>query len=372
MSIPYKLLFMCMMTVALAFGFLALLYPHETYSYERLHIFLFNLCTGCSILLHYTDPQEDKLSPKVRWFLLLAVIYALCAFMEVYLPVLLITPFLAGIVETIRIRKFSLFPMDFFRKNVPTSEKFHQAALLCLSLGLVIAGLVIINTEFYHFVTIPKLELNLFFLGYSFPLSLITMSLVFSIMENHSGRVGFLKNAAFWLINLGVIIFFGFILAEVFLPQVAVSTILFASVIMVFYLFVRLGRNLQQKQFLISGMGFLMVTSITGIAYIFLEFAPGYDIDRLVWLMRLHSFAALYGWNLCGLAIICRYNDFPIQLHSKRTIALHWLTVVVLAPLGCYDPAIAVMATISYAVYLYIVLFSKIDRRHGKKAAAGL
>ncbi len=361
MSVPYKILFMCMMAIALAFGFIALLYPHDTYSYERLHIFLFNLCAGCTILLHFTEP-ETPLSPKVRLFLLLAVVYALSAFLEIYTPVLLVTPFLVGIVESVRNRRFSFLPLDFFKSTVPVSEKFHHAALLCLSIGLVIAALVIINAEFHHFVTIPKLELNMFFLGYSFPLSLITMSLVFSIMENHSRRTALLKNAAFWLINMGVIIFFGFILAEVFLPQIAVTSVLFASVIMVFYLFVRLGKNLQQKQFLISGMGFLMVTSITGIAYIFLEFAPDYDSDRLVWLMRLHSFSALYGWNLCGLAIICRFNDFPIQLHSNSTIALHWSTVMLFAPLGCYYPAMAVVATLSYAVYLYIVLFARAGR----------
>ncbi len=366
MKIPYKLLFMIMMTVALAFGFLALLWPHDTYGYERLHIFLFNLCTGCTILLHYTEPR-DTLSPRVRWFLLLSVAYAFSAFLNIYVPVLIVTPFLVAIVEAIRIRKFSFFPWDFFRKQVSVSDKFHHAALLCLSIGMVIAALVIINAEIYHFITIPKLALNLFFLGYSFPLSLITMSLVFSIMENHAGKVGLLKNAAFWLINLGVIIFFGFILAEVFLPQIAVSTVLFASVVMVFYLFIRLGKNLQQKQFLISGMGFLIVTSVTGIAYIFMEFAPGYDSARLIWLMRLHSFSALYGWNLCGLAIICRYNDFPIQLHSKSTIVLHWLTVLLFAPLGCYYPLMAVVATISYGVYLYIILFSKAD--HGKAEA---
>lgn len=361
MSARYKLLFIVMMSVALAFGFMDLLYPHHNFNYERLHIFLFNLCAGCTLLLYFSEPGRE-LSPGVRAFLLLATVYAVCAFLEIYTPVLIITPFLVGISESVRIRRFSFFPVDFFQKNAPVSGKFHHAALLCLSLGMIIAALVIVNAEYRHLITIPKLDLNMFFLGYSFPLSLITMSLIFTIMENPAGKVGFFKNAAFWLINLGVIVFFAFILAEVFLPQIAVTLVLFASVIMVFYLFVRLGRNLQQKQFLISGMGFLMVTSITGIVYILLEFTRGYDSSSLVWLMRLHSFTALYGWNLCGLAIICRYNDFPIQLHSKRTIALHWATVMVLAPLGCYYPVIAVIATIAYAVYLYIVLFSKPGR----------
>lgn len=361
MNVPYRLMFLFMMTIALAFGFLDLLYAYEGIHFERLHIFLFNLCTGCSLLLYYSEPGE-KLSFRVRAFLFVAILYAIFAFMEIYSPVLIATPVLAAIVESIRIKRFSFFPSDFFKTKVPVSEKFHHAALLCLSLGLIIAAVVIINDQYYHFMTIPKLELNLFFLGYSFPLSLITMSLIFTIMENSAGGINYLKNAAFWVINLGVIIFFVFILAEVFLPQLAVTLVLFTAVIMIFYLFVRLGKNLQQKQFLISGMGFLMITSITGIAYILLEFAQGYDSEKLTWLMRLHSFSALYGWNLCGLAIICRYNDFPIQLHSKYTILLHWLTVMILAPLGCYYPAMAVIATASYAVYLYFVLFAKRGR----------
>jgi len=317
MTTRYKLLFLCMMVIALGFGFLGMLDPQEAYHFERLHIFLFNLCAGCTILLYYSEPG-DSLSPNVRLFLFLSLLYALCAFLEIYAPVLVVTPALVAIVETIRIRRFSFFPVDFFKKTVPVSQKFHHAALLCLSIGMLIAALVIINSEYRQFITIPKLELNMFFLGYSFPLSLITMSLIFMIMEDSSGHDGAL-------------------------------------------LFVTLGKNLQQKQFLISGMGFLMITSITGIVYILLEFTRGYDSSSLAWLMRLHSFTALYGWNLCGLAIICRYNDFPIQLHSNRTIALHWATVMILAPLGCYYPVIALIATIAYAVYLYIVLFSKPD-----------
>ncbi len=358
MNVRYKLLFMFMMIIALAFGFLDRLVPQEDYHFERLHIFLFNLCTGCSILLHYSE-SRDILSAKVRVFLFLTILYAIFAFLEIYLPVVLFTPVLVWIVETIRIRRFSFFPANFFQKDAPVSEKFHHAALLCLSIGMVIAALVIINAEFRHFVTIPKLELNMFFLGYSFPLSLITMSLIFTIMEDAGGRIGFLKTAAFWIINVGVIIFFGFILAEVFLPQIAVTLVLFASVIMVLYLFARLGKNLQQKQFLLSGMGFLIVTSLTGIAYILLEFlSASYMPERMTWLMRLHSFSALYGWNLCGLAIICRYNDFPIQLHSRSTILLHWATVMVIAPLGYRYPALAIAAIACYAAYLYVVLFA--------------
>ena len=371
MSLRYKLLFMAMMVTALAFGFLNVLAPYDGVRFARLHIFLFNLCAGCTILLYYSD-QKTFLTPRVKAFLFLSILYAVSAFLEVYLPALLATPALIAIVEIVRIRRFRFLPIDFFKKSVPVSDKFHHAALLCLSIGLLIAGLVIVDSAYYPFMTIPKLELNMFFLGYSFPLSLITMSLIFSIMKTPSGHAGSLKNAAFWTINLGVIIFFGFILAEVFIPQLVVTLVLFASVAIVFYLFVRLGENLQQKQFLISGMGFLVVTAASGIAYILVEFTLDHYSEALVWLMRIHSFSALYGWNLCGLAIICRNNDFPIQLHSKSAIALHWATVLVLAPLGTAHPAMAVIATFAYAGYLYIVLFAKTENAGmGKRLEAG-
>ena len=362
---------MGLMSLALFFGFLHLFIPPETvpYNFDRLHIFLFNLCSGGAILLYFTEGKKE-VSPKIVVFMVMTIIYALFAFFEIYIPVLLITLILAAIVESDRIKKFSFFPWDFFRASVPVSAKFHQAALLCLSLGLLISGAVILNNEYLKIVTtLPKLQLDTFFLGFSFPLSLVTMSLLFSIMKDNGHTVLWMKNIGFWFVNLGVIIFFLFIIFEKMLPQVFVTSVLFGTVMMILYLLVRLGEDLQQKAFLISGMGFLLYTAVTGILYIFYEMGPGYASENYKWLMRMHSFASLYGWNLCGLAIICRFDDFPLKLHSFSLIFFHWFTVIFLAPLGMYYKFFACAATICFVFILYAIMFTK-----GKKSAvvAGL
>ena len=348
------------MSLALFFGFLRLFIPETIpYNFDRLHIFLFNLCSGGSIILYFTEGRRD-VSPKIILFLILSVAYAVFAFLEIYIPVLIISVGLMLIVESCRIEKFSFFPYDFFKSGVPVSAKFHQASLLCLSIGLIISSLVLLNNEYLKVVTeFPKLQLDTFFLGFSFPLSLITMSLLFSLMKDNGTFMLWMENIGFWSVNLGVIIFFLFIIFEKLMPQVFVTSILFATVIMILYLLVRLGEDLQQKAFLISGMGFLLYTAITGILYIFYEMSPGYASENYEWLMRMHAFASLYGWNLCGLAIICRFDDFPLKLHSYTLIIFHWITVIFLAPLGTYFQFFACSATICFVVILYAIMFTK-------------
>ncbi len=359
MRTGFKIFILVLMVVALAFGFLNLFLPSDvSYNFDRLHIFLFNLCSGGSLLLYFTEGQAE-ISTKVYGFLVLTILYAVFAFFEIFPPVLLITLLLIAIVETIRVKRFSLFPFDFFRSDVLVSEKFHQAALLCLSLGLLISAAVILNNHYLRIVFLPKLHLDTFFLGFSFPLSLITLSLICSIMSEDSRLYRILANLSFWSINLGVIIFFLFIIFEMLVPQLVVTTLLFATVVMMFFLFGRLGQQLQQKAFLISGMGFLIYTAVTGILYILYEFVPGYSHDNLKWLLRMHSFASLYGWNLCGLAIICRYHDFPLRLHSTGIILLHWITVILLAPLGSDFRFFAIVTLFCYTAILYAIFLTK-------------
>ncbi len=357
MSKQLKILLAVLMASALMFGFLPLFVKNVTYEFERLHIFLFNLCSGGTILIYFTENQK-KLSKKARLFLVLSILYAVFVFFNVYIPAIFISIVLAVIVEIVRTGKFSVFPFGFFRKTEPVYKKFHQASLLCLSLGLIISSLVIINNEYLKLISMRKLELNTFFLGFSFPLSLITLSLIFSFIgDNFRPLFQRLKEISFWNINLGVIIFFGFILFEKLIPQIIVTSILFCTVVIVFYLYVVLGKDLQQKHFLASGIGFLVVTAITGIAYIFLEFFPGYNPTEYRGLMRLHAFVSLYGWNMCGLAVICRFDDFPIRLHSKALILFHWITVLILAPLGSYFHLFSIIAVLSFSLILYMILF---------------
>ena len=359
MNPKLKLFFAGMMIMALMFGYAGVYFPLEHYDFERLHIFLFNLCTGGTIILYFTE-GTGRLSPRSLAFLVLSLFYALFAFFNIYPMVIFISLGLAAIVESFRIERFSLVPWNFFSFKASVSAKFHQASLLCLSIGLILSTLVIINNEYLHAITMEKLALNTFFLGFSFPLSLITLSVIFSmIRRNGASPTDILSVVCFWTINLGVIIFFVFILFERFYPQIAVTSALFAAVVTVMVLYLRFGRRMQQKEFLSSGIGFLIVTAISGIVYIFFQMAPDYSHENTKWLLRVHTFASLYGWNLCGLAVICRFRDFPIRLHSGVVIAVHWLTALVLAPMGTLVPLFAPMAVAGYVFIVFTLFFSR-------------
>ncbi len=363
MNTKLKLLFATLMITALIFGFIDIYFPLNEYSFERLHIFLFNLCTGGSILLYYTQGRAD-VSKTVRIFFIGSLVYAFSAFIMWYPLTIFLSVLLFVIVEKVRIQKFALVPVHFIRSDIPVSEKFHQASLLCLSIGLLMASLVILNNEYLKFIVMEKLTLNTFFLGYSFPLSLITLSLVFGMLkkiEGSSSRV--IMELCFWTITVGVIIFFGFILFEKFVPQIFVTSALFMAVITVFVLYARFADKIQQKMFLTSGIGFLIVTAITGIVYIFMQMSEGYDVEKSKWLLHMHVFASLYGWNLCGLSVICRFEDFPIRLHSPTVIFIHWLTAVVLAPMGVFFGWFAILAIISYAFITLTLFFSSNKRK---------
>ncbi|PIE68710.1 MAG: hypothetical protein CSA21_06105 [Deltaproteobacteria bacterium] len=365
MSPTLKTLLLVMMVSALTFGFLHHLTPPEVHNLERLHIFLFNLCSGGTLLLYFTENRRH-LSWRGKVFLGLALAFALCAFFQWYLPAMLIPLVLAVVVEAVRVSHFGTFlPRALFTWAEPVYRKFHQAALLCLSIGLVLSSLVILNDTYLHWYVNDKLELNTFFLGFSFPVSLISMSVIFSLMDsNPLPLTRMLRETAFWVVNLGVIIFFLFILAQMFIPQVVISVTLFACVVMILHLYYRHGLDVQQKAFLTSGILFLTVTAITGISYILLEFSSYYTKELSEPLLRLHTFTALYGWNLSGLAVISRHDDFPIQLHSKPVISLHWLTVLVLCPLGYFFPLSALLAVLAYGWLLVELFFrqGRVDR----------
>ena len=366
MSWKLKSILLVMMTVALTCGFLHHLVPPATLNFERLHIFLFNLCSGGTLLVYFTE-GKPALSRRGILFLCLAVAFALCAFFQWYLPAMIIPLVLAFVVERVRIDHFgSRFPRALFSSQEPVPRKFHQAALLCLSLGLFFSSPVILNSIYLQWWTIEKLKLDTFFLGFSFPISLISMSVIFTLMKKEEIRlIAVLKELAFWIINLGVIVFFLFILAGLFKSQVAIATLLFLAVTLILYLYWHEGIQLQQKAFLTSGILFLLFTSITGIAYILLTFSSYYTPEISRPLLRLHAFTALYGWNISGLVVISRHGDFPLQLHSSKVILLHWLTVLVLCPLGYFLPVFAILAVLAYGWLLVRLFFNQgaIDRQ---------
>lgn len=359
MNLYTRMIFAFLMPLALLFGFLHLFIPESNYNFERLHVFLFNLCSGGTIILLYTLNQR-KLGVRTGIFLLLSIIFAIVAFLKIYQPAFVIAFILSLIVESIRIQKFSLFPVSFFSSKEPVFRKFHQASLLCLSIGLFLSGLVIINNEFTHTVSLPRLTLDSFFLGFSFPVSLITMSIIFSMVnETGSSTVRGLKEVGFWAVNLGVIVFFAFIVFGFLYPQIFVTITLFCAVIMILFLFYKFSKRMQQKSFLISGLYFLLLSAVSGIVYIFLEIVKLTDYSIMTRILRLHAFFSLYGWNLCGLAVICRFHDFPIRLQSKTIISIHWATIIIAGTLGDYYSSMALLSILGYIIVLYMMFFSK-------------
>lgn len=358
MNIKLKIIFSTLMITALIFGYIDIYFPAVNYSFERLHIFLFNLCTGGTILLYYTE-NKKIITPTVICFFIGSWIYALSAFFKFYPITILVSTLLIITVEKVRIKKFSFSPMLLFKKITPVTEKFHMASLLCLSIGLIMASLIILNNEYFKLISMDKLTLNTFFLGFSFPLSLITLSVVFSMLQKlEITPIKMVMEACFWTINLGVIIFFIFILSGKFIPQVFITFALFLAVTTVFYLYLKFAEKIQQKLFLTSAIIFLIFTAITGIAYIFMQMSDGYNPQKIKWLLHIHVFASLYGWNLCGLSVIFRFEDFPIKMHSKTIILIHWITVIILAPLGIFYGWFAIFAIIGYAFIILTLLFS--------------
>lgn len=357
MSKSLRFTFMITMTIALSFGFMH--HCTEGYNFERLHIFLFNLCTGGTVILYFTM-DKGRMTKRLYLFFVLSFVYAFLAFFEMYGYAIAVSFILFLIVESVRNMKFGFFPWDFFTRKVPTSQKFHHASLLCLSIGLLISISAIVNQQYYKFFDSDKLTLNTFFLGFSFPVSLISLSVMFNTMKKAPKPIfRDMKIICFWTITLGVIVFFGFILFHAIYLELAISLILFCAVSCVLYLYIKLGIKEQQKTYLTSGIFFLLMTSVTGVIYI-LIYAMGYKDPFYRNLTILyHRTLALYGWNISGLAVIIRFRDFPIMLHSGKSIALHWFIVAVLAPLAFYNVYFVVPAVGAYMIFLFAVFFSK-------------
>jgi len=98
MNIKLKILFAILMITALCFGFIEIYFPVENYSFERLHIFLFNLCTGGTILLYYTRGKE-RVSKTIGLFFIGSLIYAFSAFLKIYPLTILLSVLLFILVE---------------------------------------------------------------------------------------------------------------------------------------------------------------------------------------------------------------------------------------------------------------------------------
>ena len=62
-----------------------------------------------------------------------------------------------------------------------------------------------------------------------------------------------------------------------------------------------------------------------------------------------------------------RQKDFPIRLNSAMTVTLHWLIVLLLAPIGKYQPVVAVLALGVYVTLLSIVFAGRPGKRTREK-----
>lgn len=339
-----------LIVAAFMFGFADLVWDKN---FERLHIFLFNLCAGGFIILYHT---ENKPHPSARsfTFLILSLFYAILAFFEVYTAAALVSFILGLLVESLRIHAFSFMPKDLFDWKISVVDKFHHASILCLSLALFIATFVLMNTTLLHWLPYKNLTLNVFFLGFSFPVSLITMSVMFSfIRRDISSLLRAFKQAFFWTVNLGVIIFFLFIIFELPTAKFSIAVILFVAVVLIFSFFLLLGINVQQKHFLLSGMVFLVFTGITGVYYIIMADSPALYENWGKLLLSCHAYLSLYGWSLSGLLILIRWNDFPLKLNSWRIISIHWLVIGIMAPFAKNNLVLAVATSISFCLLLH-------------------
>jgi len=354
LPMTFTLLLFISMSAAFIFGFMD---QYINRDFERLHIFLFNLTSGGFTILYFTDKRER---PGIRsvLFFLLSILYAFLAFFELYLPAAFTAVVLAIIVETYRREISPFFPVIFFKTGESTSRKFHNASLLCLVLALLLSSFVILNNTWLKFFYFEKLTLNVFFLGFSFPVSLITMSAIFSILEKNKSRaLQVLEHIFFWSICGGVIIFFLFILAQSFSGEVFISFYLFITVLCIFAVFFRYGKKMQQKYFLVSAIYFLLCTAITGILYILLKELPSYDLYGKI-VLRMHAFYSLYGWNLTGMMVIIRWGDFPITLNTRGAIFFHWGVILLFAPMAKFYPVFTIPAIVSYIVFLAVFFFT--------------
>jgi hypothetical protein len=99
-------------------------------------------------------------------------------------------------------------------------------------------------------------------------------------------------------------------------------------------------------------------TAITGLSYIPLVKTNLYD-DLGKVILNIHAYLSLYGWNLTGLMIIMRWNDFPLKLNTGTAILFHWFIMLIIAPLGKQNIYFAIIAVILYTIFLLLFFVGK-------------
>jgi hypothetical protein len=369
MSTRLKVILWILLTAGFIFGYASLVLPGQTailetprpgtFQFQRLHIFLFNLVCGGVLLLHFTLAKQ-RVSWREWLYLVVALTFSVMAFLNQYLVAALLAISLSIIVESVRVEAFNAFPIDLFQTKIPLYRRFHHAALLCLSLGLLISAGVIFDNLYFHLLKLPLLLLDDFFLGYSFPLSLITFSIIFSLTRGDTRKwVRVARESSFWIVTVGVIIFFVVILLGIVVAEIALSTLLLLDVVLIFYLFrLDLADRREPGGFLTSGMLFLVLTGITGVLLVLWSVVTPGDSRGWELLLQTHAYLSLYGWNLAGFTVIVHQHDFPLRLNDLVIILLHWVTIILLAPMGSFHLIFALAAIPAFITLTGLILFS--------------
>lgn len=372
---PRIVIFILVFT-AFLLGFASLIFPDQSpmlmgwgehkYQMQSLHIFLYNLVAGGLVLLWFTQ-RKKAFSNILILYGIIAMIFSISAFANWSFLSIITLFILILIVEKVRRERFSFYPVDFFTPVVHVSEKFHHAALLCLSIAMALCAITILNNAYFHFLPIKTLVLDDFYLGFSFPLSLITLSVMFAMIDDKGNKnVLFVEELTFWVTNLGVIIFFVFILADAWYGELFIAITLVTDVTIIAYLFYTSTQHLTKTAFLMSGIGFLIYTGINGIQLLFAT----HNKEELDLLLQIHAYISLYGWNLSGLIVIIRKDFFP--KNATLMIVMQWAIVSYFAPLGTMYASFAIIAAPLFFVFLYYAFFGygELPVSHMKKPIA--
>jgi hypothetical protein len=155
-----------------------------------------------------------------------------------------------------------------------------------------------------------------------------------------------------------VVTFFVFIIFELRVAEIIISNALLAAVTMTFVIFARSTPGVQQKTVLSSGMAFLIVTGLTGVFYLFDSLVPVSEASYK-FVLLVHATVALYGWNLSGIFIVVRMDDFPLFKRPMFIVLLHWLSVFVLTPIGKYYGVMSLIALVAYVALVGLFFFSR-------------
>ncbi len=321
--------------------------------FTSLHFFLFSLTTGGTLLLIRLSGRKG-IGPRETVFFAAGIIFAVSAGLGFEPGGVASALVMAALVEQVRWKRFSWFPLDFFRP-VKASLKFEQASLLCLSIGLVLSAATILNNGHLHLLSLHKLDLHVFYLGFSFPLSLVTYALIWRRAEGSKNAPGpFVSEYSFWALNLGVILFFVFIVAEVFFMQFLLALLLLTVVGTAMYVHLRSRPQDREGKLLWSALGFLALGSLSGTLYV----SVLWGIEHLYshYLLSFHSAANVFGWNMTWMLIAARPTEPDSRVSPWVLIPVHWLFMVML-PLARASALMALPATALCLVLLVLALF---------------